>query len=129
MQKLIQLFLLLMISRCALAAAAVVIPKPSSLVLSVVQNQFIVDKNNVESASVIKDGNGIYRGLRLEIKAEFADAFKLMTQQGVGKTLNVIWNNKIVTAAVIQSPLSANILLSGISRADAQSFIDMLRKG
>jgi preprotein translocase subunit SecD len=51
-----------------------------------------------------------------------------MTKAGVGKTMNIIFNNHIISAAVIQSPLTANILLSGITQEDAQLFIDMLRK-
>lgn len=104
-------------------------PVPSlSLTLSIVQNQFIINKNNVQSASIIKEQNGQYKGLQLEIKPEFVDAFVYMTKAGVGKTMNIIFNNRIISAVVIQSPLSSNILLTGITKEDAQLFIDVLRK-
>jgi preprotein translocase subunit SecD len=129
MKKIILILFLLSGIHSALAGMQQIAPAPSlSLMLSIVQNQFIINKNNVQSASIIKDHNGRYKGLQLEIKPEFVDAFVKMTQEGVGKTMNIIFNNRVISASVIQSPLSSNILLAGITQEDAQLFIDVLRK-
>lgn len=129
MKKLIYILLILSCIQSAFAGVREIAPVPSlSLTLSIVQNQFIINKSNVQSASIIKDHNGQYKGLQLEIKPEFVDAFVNMTKAGVGKTMNIIFNNRIISASVIQSPLSSNILLAGITKEDAQLFIDVLRK-
>ena len=100
---------------------------PMSLVMSVIENQFIFNKSNVDKASIIYDKSNQYVGLELVIKPEFASAFNLMTSNGIGKTMNIAFNNRILSASVIQGALGPSILLTGVSKQDAQVFIDILK--
>lgn len=126
-------FLVLMLASLMINTAyadeiSVALP-PNSLAISVIENQFIFNKTNIQEANIIRKEDGNYGGLQLEIKPEFADAFIQMTKTGIGKTMNVVYNNRIVTATILETGLTASILLKGLSQGDAQAFVDSLRNG
>lgn len=96
-----------------------------ALLFSVIQDEFSLNNKTVKDASIIEDA-GVYKGLHIELKPEAAKQFTEITQAGTGRKLNLVFNKIVVTTTVIQSALSGNFVISGITRQDAQSFINML---
>lgn len=105
-------------------------PKATSsnhaLVFSVIQDEFMLDNSTIKNAAIVEKDGGIYVGLHIELKDDAAAAFSDITKAGVGRKLNLVFNKVIVTTAVIQSPLKGDLMITGISREDAQSFLNML---
>jgi len=97
-----------------------------SLIFQVIQDKFVLNNSTIKSAAVINDENDVYKGLHVELKPESAILFIEMTKAGLGKHLNLILNDKIVVSSVIQTPLDSNLLITGISKQDAQDFLNML---
>lgn len=124
MKKILIILLCLM----ALEARAGTPPSPYSLSAAVIQGQFEFTKTNVKRAAIITKNNGTYAGLQIEIKPEYADAFVQLSKDNVGKAIAIICNQRVVYTAVIQSPLSNDILLTGIPRDEALLFIDHLMR-
>lgn len=98
----------------------------AAIVAEVVQEQFTFDASNIKAASII-DLNNTYKGLHVELKPEAVSAFTKMSQAGMGKRINIVLNQKIVSTNIIQTALGSNLLITGISREDAQKFIESLK--
>ncbi|VVC74783.1 hypothetical protein AQUSIP_00550 [Aquicella siphonis] len=97
-----------------------------ALVFTIIQDEFMLDNTTVKNAAIVEKAGRQYGGLHIELKPEAAKKFTEMTQAGTGRRLNLIFNKVIVTATVIQTPLTGDFLISGISRQDAQTFLNML---
>lgn len=101
-------------------------PKNHFLTFQVIQDEFILDNTTVKSASIIMKEGGIYGGLNIELKPEAAAIFSDITKAGIGRKLNLVFNKVVVTTTSLQTPLTENFLISGISKEDAQSFLNRL---
>lgn len=101
-------------------------PSNHALIFAVVQDEFVLDNSTIKNASMIEKDRGIYAGLHIELKPAAAALFADITKAGVGRKLNLIFNKVIVTTAVIQTPLEGNFLITGISKEDAQAFLNVL---
>jgi preprotein translocase subunit SecD len=124
MKKLFGLFLLCFV----LPAFSETLPQSSDYFLSmqVIQDKIIFDYSTVKSASLIEQ-DGVFKGLFLELKASAANSFQAMTTANIGKHLDIVFNKKIVASSVIQTSLGEKILITGVTKEDAQAFINMLR--
>jgi preprotein translocase subunit SecD len=98
------------------------------LEFQVVQSQFVFDHKTIKNASLITHHNGTFRGLHLELKRSALNEFERMTNLNRGKRVNIVFDKKIITSAIIQTPLGGSLLISGISQEEAQEFIDSLKK-
>jgi preprotein translocase subunit SecD len=98
----------------------------NKLLMQIVQDQFIFDSSNVQSVTLHFAANGAYDGINIKLKKTAIANMQHFTGNGVGKTLNLVFNNKIVTSAMIQSALGEQFLVVGISRLDASDFMKML---
>lgn len=98
-----------------------------ALVFSVVQDDFVLDTQTIKSASMIEKPEGRFGGLHIELKPKAAEQFAEITKAGVGRKLILVFNKVVVTTAVLQSPISGNFVVSGISREDAQTFMNVLK--
>jgi preprotein translocase subunit SecD len=101
---------------------------PNFSVLQVVQDQLILDKTTVKSASLIEKKDGIFGGLQIEINPAASNNFIHLTKTGMGKTMNLVLNNKIIFSAKIRSTLQTQFMITGITREEAQSIMSSLRK-
>lgn len=99
---------------------------PHSLTFQIVQDEFFLDKTTVSKASIIEHEGGIYKGLNVQLKPDAAIIFSEMTKAGLGKHLNLMVNNVLITSPVLQSEIGDNFLMTGISKADAQAFLNTL---
>ena len=98
----------------------------NKLLMQVVQDQFIFDSSNVQTVTLHFAANGAYDGINIKLKKTAVTDMQRLTGNGIGKTLNLVFNNKIVTSAVIQSALGEQFTVVGISRLDASEFMKML---
>jgi preprotein translocase subunit SecD len=96
------------------------------LTFEVVQDEFVLDTDTIKNARIIDSENGIYQGLNIELKTPAAKIFTDITKAGLGRRLKLIFNNVVITTTVLQTPLTGNFLISGISRQDAQAFLNVL---
>ncbi|RDI46049.1 SecDF P1 head subdomain-containing protein [Aquicella lusitana] len=95
------------------------------LMFQVIQDQIIFDNSNIKSAMLIeREGNFI--GLEIELKAPAIDEISRISKAGLGKQLNIVLDKKIITTAIIQTPLGGKLLIKGITRQEAQEFLDSL---
>lgn len=99
-----------------------------SLTFQIIQDQFIFDNSTIKSATIVMHQNNTYEGLLIDLKPEVVERFKLISSVAMGKTVNFVLNKKMVVATtVLQSELGASLVITGISQADAQAFINSLR--
>jgi preprotein translocase subunit SecD len=97
------------------------------LSFQIIQDQIIFDNTVVQKASLyIKDNTG-FAGLLIELKPHIADSFAHMTEAGVTKTANIVLNKKIVSSAVIHTALGKTILITGLTKEEAEHFLISLR--
>ncbi|MBX3708487.1 MAG: hypothetical protein KIT56_02435 [Gammaproteobacteria bacterium] len=96
------------------------------LIFQVIQDEFTLDNSTIKNAAIVEKEGGVYGGLSVELKPEAAAIFTDITKAGVGRHLILVFNKVVVTATVIQTPLSESFLISGISKEDAQAFLNVL---
>jgi len=92
----------------------------------IIQDQIRFDNSNIKNASIIEE-NGVFKGLEIELKNVAVENFQNITKAGLNKTLNVVLNNKIISSTIIQTPLNQKILISGLTKGEAFTFINALR--
>lgn len=123
-----QLFLFIFLSLLTSAVSFAQLINDASdnaLVFEIVQSEYLINLADVKVASVIMD-KGIYKGLHIQLKDAAAAEFENMTNAGIGKKVNFIFNKKIVSAALLQTSLKGNFLITGISKEEATAFVTML---
>lgn len=96
--------------------------------LQVVQNQLFLDKSTVKNASLYENKDGTFGGLQIEIKPSASKDFVQLTKPGIGKIMNLVLNNKIISSAKIKSTLQNQFLVTDITKEEAQLIIDLLKK-
>lgn len=100
----------------------------NELVFEIVQDQFIFNHTNIEKASVLENNSGVYKGLHIKLKTAAAATFERVSGRGIRKRVNLVFNNKIISSAIIESPLKNDLLITGITKDDALQFVDELRR-
>jgi hypothetical protein len=103
-------------------------PAHASILFEVVQERFAFDYSTVAQASIVEKSNGSYRGLHLVLKPVAAKQFEHIVQSGLNKQANLIFNKKVISTTFIRGVLHSDLLISGITRDDAQEFIDSLKR-
>lgn len=96
------------------------------LVLAVIQDEFRFDFNNIKSATMINNDDNTFKGLLIELKTPAVASLKKITGDAFNKEIMIIFNNKVVSSSIVQTELGPKILFSGITLADAQTFLLML---
>lgn len=90
----------------------------------IIKNQFSFNRATIKSASM-EVNNGVYRGLHVELKPRMVREFERITRDSQGLMAGFILNGKVLSASVIRSPLSGNILVM-IPKEDAEKFLSLL---
>ncbi len=99
-----------------------------SLSFQIVQDQFVFDNSTIKSATIVMRKDNSYEGLLIDLKPAVIERFKNISRGAIGKTVNMVLNKRLVVATTtVQSELGASLVISGISQADAQAFINSLR--
>jgi preprotein translocase subunit SecD len=97
-----------------------------ALIFQIIQDEFVMDNSTVKNALIVEAEGGVYQGLNIQLKPEAATLFADMTKAGTGRRMNLVFNKVIITASVLQSSLGDSFLISGISKQDAQAFLNVL---
>lgn len=99
----------------------------NSLIFQVVQDQLILDKSTIKNASLVEEKDGSFGGLEIEINPFASKKFERMTTHAIGKEANIVLNNKIISTAILKSPLANKFLIKNITNDDAKAFIGSLK--
>jgi preprotein translocase subunit SecD len=91
----------------------------SELTFQVIQEQVIFNGSSFESAAVIEQRDKTY-GLEVKLTPSAASELARLSSAGIGKTMNIVLNGKIISASTIQSQLGGNFLVTGLSKDEAE---------
>lgn len=97
------------------------------MLFQVIKDQMVLDYSNLHSASIIETG-GHYKGLLVQLKKPFVSEMEGITSAGMGRPANLVFNKKIISTTLIQSPLGGSVLITGLSKEDAQLFLASLNR-
>lgn len=98
-----------------------------SVIFQIIQNQIILDNSTIKSATIITSKNTANQyEVNVKLKTTAANKINDLTQQNMGKQVNIILNGKIISSATIQSPLAAEFLVTGLTKQQANQFIKSL---
>ncbi len=100
----------------------------SSLTFYIIQDQLVLDNSSVKSATINEEKNGVYHGLNIELKPSATKYLNRISAAAIGKSIALILNTKIINMATIQSELGSSFIITGITKEDAQQFINSLKK-
>ena len=95
------------------------------LTFQVIQDEMVFDNTNIKNASLVQN-NGIFTGLEIELKSPAAQNFSQLTKANLGKKIIIVLNKRIVASAVLQSPLGKKLLITGITKYEAETFLTIL---
>lgn len=102
--------------------------QPSDLKLQVVQSEFTFTQDTIKMASILRNDNGSYRGLRIQLKPGAARQLIQITKANVGKNINLIINNKILHTTLLTTELDNDLLFTDITQDAAQGIINHLNQ-
>lgn len=97
-----------------------------ALTFQIIQDEFVLDNSTVKNALIVEAEGGVYQGLNIQLKPQAAATFADMTKAGTGRRMNLVFNKVIVTVTTLQSSLGDSFLIAGISKQDAQAFLNVL---
>lgn len=91
----------------------------NSITFQVIQAQVSFNNASFEKATVLEQNDKTY-AIQLKLTTAAADELAHLSSEGIGKTLNIIVNGKIISSATIQSPLGDNFLVTGFTKKEAE---------
>ncbi|MBA2651590.1 MAG: preprotein translocase subunit SecD [Tatlockia sp.] len=99
----------------------------SSMLFQVIQSQMVFDNSTIESATIISPVNTTNTyGVNLKLKTNAAYKLGRLTEENIGKRVNIILNGEVVSSAIIQDKLGAEFLVVGLTKVQADNFIKNL---
>lgn len=101
---------------------------PSVLLqLQIGQTQFVLDKSSVEKASLIYEEKNHYQGLDITLRPDTAKKIKAVTEKNIGGILTLIFNERVISRPIIQSPLGPHFQITGMTEQEAKLFLQVLQ--
>ncbi|MCH9756165.1 MAG: hypothetical protein K0U37_03095 [Gammaproteobacteria bacterium] len=100
----------------------------NEILFQVVEQQIVFNNQSIETAKAIppKTENDFY-GIELRLKPAAAKQFEKLTQNNMGKSLNIVLNNNLVSSSIIQSSLGEQFIIAGLTRDQATRFVEDIR--
>ncbi|WP_419418430.1 SecDF P1 head subdomain-containing protein [Legionella sp. D16C41] len=99
----------------------------SQMVFQVVQSQLVIDSSMVESAKIISpEKPSDSYGLQLKLKSTAANELTRISNENIGKHMNLILGNIVISSPIIQSELGAEFQITGLTKEQAEQFIKSL---
>lgn len=94
----------------------------------VVQSDIVFNKTTVDSATIQypKTSADSY-GVSVKLNEVATHALSKMTEEGLGKKVNIILNGKVISSAILLDKLGDSFLVTGLTKEDAESFIESLQ--
>lgn len=121
-KKIFLSFILFLMTASVFAADTLAV----ALQAQIIQENFSLNAGSIKAASVIME-NGQYKGLHIQLKANAAKLFSRMIGTNVGKILQLILEDHIITTSPLRSTLGGDFVITGIGLQDAQLFINKLK--
>ncbi len=119
---------LLFSSSVVIAAEGTTTEEPdtsSDLLLQVVQEQITLNSNSIQKAKAILPKNvDDFYSVQLALNPQAAKQFETLSQNNMGKNLNIILNNVLVSSSVIQGTLGKEFIITGLSREQAMRLVN-----
>ncbi|AMP89864.1 SecDF P1 head subdomain-containing protein [Legionella pneumophila] len=98
-----------------------------SLVFQVIQNQMVLDRSTVESASIVLPENSADSyGVHIKLKTIAATKFGQMTENGTGKQGSFILNGIVISNPIIRSRIGDEFIVTGFTKKQANQFIESM---
>lgn len=97
-----------------------------SMTMQIVQDQFVLDAASISNAIIVEPEHH-YQGVHIELTPLAARKLAAMTSDSVGKKINVILNDKVVSTNVIKTVIDNHVLITGMSYDEAQRFVDAIK--
>lgn len=98
-----------------------------AMTMQIVQDQFILDATTISNAIIVEPDHH-YQGVHLELTPLAARKLAAMTSESVGKKINIILNDKVVSTNIIKSTIDNHVLITGMSYDEAQHFVNAIRE-
>lgn len=119
---------------CSILAACLILiswccfGKPNhSIVFQVIQSEISFNTSNVESAAVLKSEDNRYN-VEIKLMPSAAKEFERITRRNIDKPANMVFNDKIISRAVIRSQIGGNFIVTGLTKEEADKFVQSIKK-
>ena len=94
------------------------------MVFQVIQNQLVIDSSMIESSTIIPPTNSLDPyGLQLKLKKTAANELERISDENIGKQMNMVLEGVVISSPRIQSKLGAEFQMSGLTKEQAERFI------
>lgn len=91
----------------------------------IVQDDFVFNKTTVLHAALIEK-KGKFVGLEIKLKSQASELFEKLASDNIGKVINIVYDERIVSSARIVAHLSGHLQITGITKTDAEAFLKFL---
>lgn len=93
----------------------------------VIQTEMVINSSTVSSATVIPPEHiSDPYAVKIILKTESAARFSRITEENIGKRMNITFNNSVISSPTIQSKLGREFLITGLTKKQAKQFVDSL---
>lgn len=97
------------------------------IVFQVIQNQLVVDSSMIESATIISPTNSSDSyGLQIKLKNTAANELARISDENIGKRMNMVLDGVVISSPTIQSKIDAEFQMTGLTKKQAEQFIKSL---
>lgn len=96
-----------------------------SFQFQIIQSQVVLDHSNILKAKLINNKNGSV-AIIIELKPAYGHTMRQLTNENIGKSVNLVYNKRVISTSLIQTPLGGRLLLTGFTRNEAQLFLRTL---
>ena len=100
-----------------------------SIMFQVNQDSISFDNSTLESAIVVLvDATANEYAVRLKLKKEAAIKLKAITYRNIGKQSHLTLNGNLISSPTIQSEIGAEFVVTGLTREQAEKFVESIGK-
>lgn len=99
----------------------------SSMLFQMDREEMVFNSSTIESATIVPvdDATDQY-GISLKLKNDTAEKFSDLTAKNIGKQARILLNGVLISSPMIQGKLGAEFLVIGLTKIQAQQFVDSL---
>lgn len=99
------------------------------MVFQVIQSQLILNASMIEAVTVIEPANSTDSyGLQIKLNGSAAAELKRISRENIGKKMNLVLGEVVVSSPTIQSSLGAEFRMYGLTKEQAQQFLSQSHK-
>lgn len=99
----------------------------SSILFQIIQIQVAFDNSTIESAELIPSKDSNEYGIQLKLTKSASEQFASIIEKNIGKRLNIVLNDRIISSPTIRSGLGKEFLVGGLTKEEAEKFLRDLK--